>query len=136
MWVICNKEFKDERRRMQKAGRIPGPKCILPGQCGRKKQVHLVDGGGVGRGGEEASGSTLLDKRYWHHHWHNKYSCCTLDRVTVLAQWPTVMMPGKESGSSVSRERQGKAHRTWPGPERVKDPGFVLQGCVTAPPHV
>lgn len=50
--------------------------------------------------------STLLDKCYWHRRRHNKYSCCTLDHVSDLAQWPSMNMLGKKERKKKERQKE------------------------------
>lgn len=95
--------------------------------------------------------STVPDKCYWHRRRDNKYSCCTLEHVSGLAQWPSMnMLEKKERKKKQSKkERQSDgAHCCQSGAVKVftRAPGgpdwpdcrsrihTALQGWVTAKP--
>lgn len=94
MWVICNKQSRTSGPCVTTMNTKP-PKKSWPtihlsrpsSSLGNKKQ-KLVRTYGTAR--------TLQDKCNWHYHRHNKYRCCTLNHVTGLAQWLSILMLKRE----------------------------------------
>lgn len=94
--------------------------------------------------------STLPDKCYWHRRRHNKYSCCTLDHVSGLAQWPSMNMLEKKEEKKQKERQSNGAHsgccqsgtvkvfvQTLRGPDWPNCGSRIhtsLQGCVTGKP--